>query len=164
MSQFTRNCRVEVIGRNLFQLIEPLEYHVGCYPSEEIIIVPDGFITDFASVPRVFWPIISPIDIHANAAVIHDFMYQMYYAPKKDCEWIFNEAMTVLKVPDWKRVCIYNSVYYFGWKTWISYRLQDRGKIKGGNCYDHNKRICQEYEVRSGKKLCQTRSERIHGL
>ena len=124
--KFTDNCKVEVIGKNLFQLIEPLEYHVGCYPSKEIIVVPAKFITDFASVPRVFWSIISPIDRHANAAVIHDFMYQTYYAPKKRCEEIFLESMGVLKVPEWKRFCIHRSVYYFGWPTWIRYRLNDR--------------------------------------
>ena len=126
MSQFTKNCRVEVIGKNLFQLVEPLVYHVGSYPSKEVIIVPANFITDFASVPRIFWPIISPIDKHANAAVIHDWMYQTYYAPKKRCEVIFLEAMGALNVPEWKKFCIYNSVYYFGWPTWIKYRLQDR--------------------------------------
>ena len=123
---FIENCRVEVIGKNLFQLIEPLEYHVGSFPSKEIIVVPAGFITDFASVPRMFWPIISPIDTHANAAVIHDWMYQTYYAPKARCEWIFDEALGVLDVPEWKRFCMVKSVIIFGWPTWIRYRLQDR--------------------------------------
>ncbi len=127
--KFTTPCRVEVIGKMKFKLIEPLEYHVGCYPSKEIIIVPVGFITDFASVPRVFWPIVSPIDNHANAAVIHDFMYQTNYAPKNRCEEIFYEAMGVLDVPEWKRNSIYWSVYTFGWPTWIKYRLQDGGKL-----------------------------------
>lgn len=129
MSKFTTPCKVEVVGKNLFRLIEPLEYHVGCYPSEEIIIVPVGFLTDFASVPRVFWPIISPIDKHANAAVIHDFMYQTNYAKKARCEEIFREAMQVLEVPNWKEFCIYWSVYAFGWKAWIKYRLLDGGNL-----------------------------------
>jgi len=131
MSQFTTPCRVEVIGKNLFKIIEPFEYHVGTYPSEEIISVPVNFITDFASVPRIFWPIISPIDEHAKAAVIHDWMYKYNYAKKSRCEEIFNEAMKVLDVPDWKRICIYWSVYTFGWYTWIRYRRM----------YDY-KRIC----------------------
>lgn len=129
MSRFTENARVEVIGRNLFRLIEPLEYHVGSWPSKEIIIAPEGFITDFASVPRIFWPIISPIDTHANAAVIHDFMYQTNYASKARCEWIFDEALGVLDVPEWKRICLVKSVVVFGWPTWIKYRLKDGGKL-----------------------------------
>jgi len=149
MSKFIENCRVEVIGKNLFQLIEPLEYHVGSYPSKEIITVPEKFITDFASVPRIFWSIVSPIDTHANAAVVHDWMYQTYYAPKARCEWIFDEALGVLDVPEWKRICLHRSVYYFGWKTWIMYRLQDKGIIEGGKCYDYNKRICKEFKTRA---------------
>lgn len=126
MSKFTKPCVVEVIGKNLFRLTEPLEYHVGRYPSEEVIIVPAGFVTDFASVPRVFWSIISPIDNHANAAVVHDYMYQTNYASKLECEYIFREAMQVLDVPGWKEFCIFWAVYLFGWWTWIRYRLKER--------------------------------------
>jgi len=131
MSQFTTPCIVEVIGKNLFRLTEPFEYHVGDYPSEQVIKVPIGFITDFASVPRIFWPIISPIDNHAKAAVLHDWMYRFNYAKKSVCEKIFYEAMKVLEVPQWKRNCIYLAVYVGGWPTWIKYRRR----------YDY-KRIC----------------------
>ena len=34
-----------------WNLLEPLEYHVGAADSTEIIVVPEGFRTDFASVP-----------------------------------------------------------------------------------------------------------------
>ena len=130
MSQFTTPCRVELIGKNLFKLLEPFEYHIGEYPSEQIIKVPVGFITDFASIPRIFWPIVSPIDEYAKAAVIHDWMYKFNYAKKSVCEKIFYEAMTVLEVPQWKKICIYSAVYVGGWYTWIRYRrLYDYERI-----------------------------------
>ena len=126
MSQFTTPCKVEVVGKWKFRLIETFEYHVGTFPSEQIIKVPENFITDFGSVPRIFWWAISPIDEYAKAAVLHDWMYDTHYAPKSICEKIFKEAMEVLEVPKWKIFCIYWSVYLFGWKKWIQLRLRDR--------------------------------------
>ena len=37
--------------------------------------VPKGFRTDFASVPKNFQHIISPIGKHAQASVLHDYLY-----------------------------------------------------------------------------------------
>lgn len=125
MSQFTTPCRVEIIGKNLFSLTEPFEYHVGTFPSLVILTVPPNFITDFASVPRIFWSIISPIDTHAKAAVLHDFMYVTAPFERLVCEKIFLEALTVLKVEEWKRTCIYNSVRWLGWRRWNELRKED---------------------------------------
>lgn len=41
-----------------------------------MILVPAGFVTDFASVPRIVWSYISPEDpAILFASVIHDFLY-----------------------------------------------------------------------------------------
>ena len=50
-----------------FRLIEPIEV-AG-------FIIPSGFETDFASVPRSLWNVLPPIGKHNRAAVLHDFMY-----------------------------------------------------------------------------------------
>ena len=39
------------------------------------ITVPEGFITDLASVPRPMWWAIAPFDV-ARAAIIHDLLYK----------------------------------------------------------------------------------------
>ncbi len=122
MSQFTRPCRVEIIGPMLFSVLEPFDYHIGRYPSDRVISVPEGFITDFASIPKIFWSILSPIDEYAKAAVLHDFMYAAAPYNRLRCEEIFLEAMTVLKVPEWKKKCIYRAVYLFGWRRWNELR------------------------------------------
>lgn len=119
MSQFTTPFIGELIGDNKWKLVEPFEYHVGSYPSEEIITVPEGFVTDFASVPRVFWHLISPIDKHGKAAVIHDYLYRhKYQDDRKRCDDIFKEAMEVLHVSAWKIFCIYWAVRIFGQFKW----------------------------------------------
>lgn len=113
MSQFTSNFKGELIGKNLWKTLESFEYHIGEYPSEEIITVPEGFETDFATVPRIVWSIISPIDNHAKAAVIHDYCYEYKIYSRKRCDEIFKEALEVLKINSVKIWFMYHSVRYF---------------------------------------------------
>lgn len=119
MSQFTKPLIVKLVGKNLWEVVEPFEYHVGCYPSDEVIKVPSGKLTDFASVPRIFWSILSPIDKHAKAAVVHDFCYEIHYDKKKRCDDIFAEGMKVLGVKPWKIFFMYWAVRLFGWFRWL---------------------------------------------
>jgi hypothetical protein len=88
------------------------------------IVVPAGFKTDFASVPRLLWMIISPIDEHGKAAVVHDYCYYIAYDKKKRCDDIFREGLIVLRVPKWKVVCMYWSVRIFGWVAWLKHRIK----------------------------------------
>lgn len=122
MSKFTTCFIGRLVGKNLWETYQKFEYHVGCYPSEEIIVVPKGFKTDFASIPRIFWPIISPIDTHGKAAVIHDYCYSIGHYNKTKCDLIFKEALRVLKVPEWKIFCMYWCVWLFGWIVWWRHR------------------------------------------
>jgi len=126
MSQFTSNFKGELIGKNLWKNLETFEYHVGEYPSEEIITVPEGFITDFASVPRIFWLIISPIDEHGKAAVIHDYCYYYAIYSKKQSDLIFYEALYVLEVVPWKAWCMYQSVKIGGHYAWWKHRRREK--------------------------------------
>lgn len=43
--------------------------------SDQKLVIPQGYTTDFASVPRWLWPIFPPHGRMANAAVVHDFCY-----------------------------------------------------------------------------------------
>jgi hypothetical protein len=126
MSKFTSNFKGELIGKNLWKNLETFEYHVGEYPSEEIITVPEGFITDFASVPRIFWLVISPVDKHGKAAVIHDYCY--YYTPysRKVADLIFSEALKVLHVKPWKVFCMYHGVRIGAGYAWWKHRRREK--------------------------------------
>ncbi len=119
MSSFTDPLVVEPLpdGRR-WRLVEPFRYHVGSYPSETIIAVPKGFITDFASVPRPFWNILPPWGRYGKAAVVHDFCYRRAICTRKRCDKIFLEAMKVLGVPGWKRYVMYLAVRAFGFVAW----------------------------------------------
>jgi hypothetical protein len=126
MSQFTTNFKGELVWKNTWQNLEQFEYHVGTYPSDEIIVVPVKFETDFASVPRIFWSIISPIDTHAKAAVIHDYLYYTGIYSRKRSDEIFKEALIVLNVEPWKVQAMYRSVRTFSWHAWNRHRAREK--------------------------------------
>ncbi len=71
------------IGRdqpgNSWRLLHPYDFRVKVeldgIVAWEAYVVPTNFETDFASVPRLFRGIVSKIGKHAEAAVIHDWMY-----------------------------------------------------------------------------------------
>lgn len=130
MSTFTTPLQVEVgnKGRRKFKLISSFKYHVGTYPSDKILIVPIGFKTDFASIPRIVWPIVSPFDEYAKAAVLHDWMYYKGMYSRKKSDEIFNEAMKVLDTPEWKRLLVYFFVRLCSWWTWKKHRKNDRNQ------------------------------------
>lgn len=123
MSSFTKPLRIEYMNGKMFKLIESFEYHVGNENSLEIIIVPEGFITDFASIPRLFWTLIgSPAGEYGKAAVIHDYLYSTQQYSRKKSDFIFYEAMGVLNVSTWKRWIMYKYVRFLGWFPWNKYK------------------------------------------
>jgi len=95
-------------------LLRQFSYHVGSEYSKDVISVPRGFATDFASVPRIFWPLICPYGKQGKAAVIHDYLYQSGERPRKEADDIFREAMGVLGVSSWKKFLMYWAVRIFG--------------------------------------------------
>src|SRR5262245_19918965 len=54
-------------------LYRPLRYQI--LDTNFVIIVPKGFVTDYASVPKEFHSFISPRGPHGSPAIIHDFLY-----------------------------------------------------------------------------------------
>jgi hypothetical protein len=119
MSSFTTPLIVSPLDDgHRWELKELFEYHVGTKESTEVIRIPAGFITDFASVPRFLWGIIPPWDKYGKAAVVHDFCYGLELYPRKRCDEIFLEGMTVLNVPLWKRQTMYYAVRIFGQAVW----------------------------------------------
>jgi hypothetical protein len=59
------------------------------------IDIPAGFVTDFASVPQIFWSIIPPTGTKTRAAVIHDYLYTAHPQGRPWADKVFLEAMKV---------------------------------------------------------------------
>lgn len=85
-----------------------------------LVVVPAGFDTDYASVPRVFWSIYPPDGSYTEAAIIHDWLYweQPPQLSRKQCDQVFLEGMAALGVPWHRRRIIYSSVRLGGWAAW----------------------------------------------
>lgn len=128
MSSFTKPLTTTYIGGGFRLVARAFRYHVGEECSEEVIDVPKGFKTDFASIP---WPasMFIPKDGDYNqATVVHDYLYSMlgklpqntYTYTRLECDNIFLEAMGVLGVNRFKRKLMYRTVRLgggFGWRT-----------------------------------------------
>ena len=128
MSRFTEVLLVSpMIDGKTWIIQRDFGYDVGEEGSEEVINVPVGFATDFASVPRLFWVFIPRWGRYGNAAVIHDYCYWDQRYDRKRSDEIFLEGMTVLNVKGWQETVIYYAVRYFGWLAW---RKNQRRKAK----------------------------------
>jgi Protein of unknown function (DUF1353) len=114
MSTFTTPADLRMLDNYKWQLLAPFEYHVGTYPSEVVIAVPAGTVTDLASVPRVLWSIFPPHGSWAKAAIVHDHLYDLALYTKPFADSVFLEAMQVLGVPKWRRTVMYWCARLFG--------------------------------------------------
>lgn len=119
MSSFTvpLDIRLTANGRCGILLAE-FEYHVGSEESQDVVRVPAGFETDFASTPVFAWIIFPPWGRYSKAAVIHDYLYQTGERTRKEADEIFREAMCVLGVPKWQCTIMFVAVRCFGWLGW----------------------------------------------
>ena len=126
MSEFTTPLRGHWIynekGKEVYRLDEPFVYFVGELGSDDMISVPTGFTTDFASVPRPLWAIIPPYGVHGKAAVVHDYLYQRQNRTRKESDLIFKEAMIVSGVKKWKYDNMYAQLRTWGWVAWNNHR------------------------------------------
>ena len=105
-----------------WELLKPLgfktEYH------DTWIIVPTGFITDLASIPKIFFTIIggSSDGKYRRAAVCHDWLYTVETKldgnSKAKADKAFLELMLADGVPKWKAYIMYAAVWLFGHKSW----------------------------------------------
>ncbi len=100
-----------------WRLSSPLGYRCG---DGLTTIVPEGFRTDFASVPwfcRRMFPQDGP---WTYAAIVHDYYCDIRppHVSSKRAAAIFLEAMEALDVHAFQRNCMYRAVLWFGpqWK------------------------------------------------
>jgi Protein of unknown function (DUF1353) len=111
MSQFKSPLQVQAIDDNTWVMLSPLSYdsdHLG-----RLVTVPKGFVTDFASVPRLPVAFMLEGDRAHMPAVIHDFLYSSDCL-KADADLVLAEAMTVTGQPWWRVKMFYWGVRMFG--------------------------------------------------
>lgn len=120
MKSFATPADLRMLDNYRWELLADFEYHVGGYPSEEVIRVPAGTVTDLATVPRLLWVAFPPHGRYAKAAIVHDYLYANGIGTKERADSIFLEAMEILDVPRFRRWVMYAAVRWFGRGTYPS--------------------------------------------
>lgn len=92
---------IKPFSKDRFQLICEYRY--------KDIIVPAGYKTNGANIPRVFWSIFPPHSPeYLSAVIVHDYLCDKEEYKKADL--IFKEMLENLKVQGWKVFIFYKSV------------------------------------------------------
>lgn len=98
-----------------------------------VVNVPRGFVTDLASVPRLFWSAFPPCGIYTPSAVVHDYLYweQPASCDRKCADDILLIAMKEAGVSFATRQSIYAGVRVGGQGSWDdNTALRESGKIR----------------------------------
>lgn len=124
MSQFTDQLDVRHGGEQWrdWELLQNLVYEAGEKGSRRFIIVPKGFRTDGASVPRCLWAIFPSTGRYMRAAVLHDYLYSRLRgglphpeaASRRDADRELRLAMAACGVDSVSRFLIWGAVRLFG--------------------------------------------------
>ena len=103
-----------------WMLQSPLMYQIGKNPSS-VVIVPRGFITDFASIPqplRVLRDLLPTTDRYGIPALVHDYLYWRQDCTREQADNIMEIAMMEAGVSLLERKVIHEGLRQFGQSAW----------------------------------------------
>jgi hypothetical protein len=103
----------------IYFLTAPISWKPNPGPQRyESVIVPKGFVTDFASIPRLFWSALRPDGEYAYAAVVHDYLYWSQTRSRDEADHIFKIAMEDFKIGALTVEAMYRAVRVGGASSW----------------------------------------------
>jgi len=103
---------------------EPLVYRVGV--SKDSIVIPRGFVTDFASIPPALQSLIQQNGPNLLPAVVHDYLYWTGICNRRQSDQLFKLAMIENRVTAVQQTAIYNAVRAAGSFAWDGNRQEQR--------------------------------------
>lgn len=122
MSAFLSPLRVQLLedtshdGRGTWQLTSDLVYQSDV--AGQTFSIPAGFITDYASVPRVPIAYFLVGDTCHKAAVLHDWLYTVHITTKEIADAVLKEAAIASGVPEWRAELVWEGVAVGGRASW----------------------------------------------
>lgn len=108
---FSGDVVVRQADPELWELTEPLTY-TG---NRDRFVVPVGFLTDFASVPRLVVWLLPTYGDYTRAAILHDYLWRTDAVSRADADGLFRRAMRELGVSAPRR-----------WMMWAAVRTASR--------------------------------------
>jgi len=112
----------------LFNQTHSMEAKSGPGRQVQAVDVPIGFVTDFASIPRVFWSLLRPDGEYTYPAILHDFLYWTQERPRDVADQIFKIGMEEFSISKTTIGTIYEAVRLGGASAWES-----NAKAKGND-------------------------------
>ncbi len=91
------------------------------------LLVPAGFVTDFASVPWFAQSIISVLGRHSVPAILHDYLYWQQKCTREEADLILFDAMDEYHSSWFQKHAVYYAVRVFGGWAWAD-NAADRKK------------------------------------
>ena len=137
MNNFTGDLLVKYLDGDGWEVVQGFTYRLGSPDGREFVSIPQGFVTDFASMPLgiVFR---SPGGKWDKPAVVHDALYRLGYVfvsdgtirqvERAECDRIFLEAMGVAGVNELAKRIIHAGVRVGGWRAWNRHRDADSAR------------------------------------
>ena len=107
------------------------------------VTVPVGFVTDFASIPRIFWSALRPDGDYGYAGIIHDYLYWVQPVGRKTADETLRFAMQDFSVAPATVTVIYDAVRAGGGGAW-----SDNAKLKANGEKRVLKRFPEDPTVR----------------
>jgi hypothetical protein len=97
-------------------------------PQGLAVTIPIGFVTDLASIPRVFWSLLSPHARYTYPAIVHDYLYWKQPCDRDTADRVLRLAMEDVGVGEATAVTIYEAVHIGGASAWSS---NAKAKVNG---------------------------------
>lgn len=129
------------IDGRVWEVVRPLTWHDDVRGWD--ITVPVGFLTDYASIPRVLHPLLPKTGkSYTRAAVLHDYLYATGYVPldpapvhvsipRQYADDVLRRVAAEDGCPPALRELMYRGVRLGGWAAWRKYRA-GKGRWSGG--------------------------------
>lgn len=118
MNRFPSSLRAELQpDRKTWRLLAPFSY---VDPDFGLIEVPEGFTTDFASVPR--WPITFAMlgQYGHAAAVLHDWLYRSGRLSREQADRVFFNALRSSGIARWRAYLMFAGVRVGGSARYVA--------------------------------------------
>jgi len=111
--------RIARFREPIYYLTAPISWTPN--PGQEkysAVTVPTGFVTDFASIPRLFCSLLPPDGEYAYAAVVHDFLYWTQARSRDEADEVLKLAMEDFEIGPVTVNAIYGAVRVGGQAAW----------------------------------------------
>jgi hypothetical protein len=104
----------------VYYLTKTIEWVPNPGQPHQAVKVPVGFVTDFASIPRIFWAALRPDGKYTYSAIVHDYLYWTQTRPREEADEIMKFGMEDFKVGSLELGAIYGAVRILGGFAWDS--------------------------------------------